>query len=148
MSLKEILLSDLKGAMKAKDAIRLNTIRRLKSEIKNQEIKLKQELDDDAIITIVSSLIKKGKEAIDLFDKGDRPDLSKKEQEEVAILKKYLPEQVSEADLRIRIQEVIKELGVHNQGDLGRVMKILVPEFKGRADNKLVKNLVGEYLGN
>jgi len=148
MSLKEILLSDLKGAMKAKDAIRLNTIRRLKSEIKNQEIKLKQELDDDAIITIVSSLIKKGKEAIDLFDKGDRPDLSKKEQEEVAILKKYLPEQVSEADLRIRIKEVIKELGVHNQGDLGRVMKILVPEFKGRADNKLVKNLVGEYLGN
>ncbi len=148
MSLKEILLSDLKGAMKAKDAIRLNTIRRLKSEIKNQEIKLKQELDDDAIITIVSSLIKKGKEAIDLFDKGDRPDLSKKEQEEVAILKKYLPEQVSEADLRIRIQEVIKELGVQNQGDLGRVMKILVPEFKGRADNKLVKNLVGEYLGN
>ncbi len=148
MSLKEILLSDLKGAMKAKDAIRLNTIRRLKSEIKNQEIKLKQELDDDAIITIVSSLIKKGKEAIDLFDKGDRPDLSKKEQEEVAILKKYLPEQVSEADLRIRIQEVIKELGVQNQGDLGRVMKILVPEFKGRADNKLVKNLVGEYLGD
>ena len=148
MSLKEILLSDLKGAMKAKDVIRLNTIRRLKSEIKNQEIKLKQELDDDAIITIVSSLIKKGKEAIDLFDKGDRPDLSKKEQEEVAILKKYLPEQVSEADLRIRIQEVIKELGVQNQGDLGRVMKILVPEFKGRADNKLVKNLVGEYLGN
>lgn len=148
MSLKEILLSDLKGAMKAKDAIRLNTIRRLKSEIKNQEIKLKQELDDDAIITIVSSLIKKGKEAIDLFDKGDRPDLSKKEQEEVAILKKYLPEQVSEADLRIRIQEVIKELGVQNQGDLGRVMKILVPEFRGRADNKLVKNLVGEYLGN
>ena len=148
MSLKEILLSDLKGAMKAKDAIRLNTIRRLKSEIKNQEIKLKQELDDDAIITIVSSLIKKGKEAIDLFDKGNRPDLSKKEQEEVAILKKYLPEQVSEADLRIRIQEVIKELGVQNQGDLGRVMKILVPEFKGRADNKLVKNLVGEYLGD
>jgi len=148
MSLKEILLSDLKGAMKAKDAIRLNTIRRLKSEIKNQEINLKQELDDDAIITIVSSLIKKGKEAIDLFDKGDRPDLSKKEQEEVAILKKYLPEQVSEADLRIRIQEVIKELGVQNQGDLGRVMKILVPEFKGRADNKLVKNLVGEYLGD
>jgi len=148
MSLKEILLSDLKGAMKAKDAIRLNTIRRLKSEIKNQEINLKQELDDDAIITIVSSLIKKGKEAIDLFDKGDRPDLSKKEQEEVAILKKYLPEQVSEADLRIRIQEVIKELGVPNQGDLGRVMKILVPEFKGRADNKLVKNMVGEYLGD
>lgn len=148
MSLKEILLSDLKGAMKAKDAIRLNTIRHLNSEIKNQEINLKQELDDTAIIAIVSTLIKKGKEAIDLFDKGDRPDLSKLEQNEVDILKKYLPEQVSEADLRIRIQEVVKELGAQGQGDLGRVMKILVPEFRGRADNKLVKNLVGEYLGN
>ena len=121
---------------------------RLKSEIKNQEINLKQELDDPAIIAIVSTLIKKGKEAIDMFDKGDRSDLSEKEQKEVDILKKYLPEQVSEADLRIRIQEVVKELGAKGQGDLGRVMKILVSEFRGRADNKLVKNLVGEYLGN
>lgn len=148
MSLKEILLSDLKGAMKAKDALRLNIIRRLNSEVKNQEINLKKELEDDAIIAIISSLIKKGNEAIDLFNKGNRADLSEKEQKEVDILKNYLPEQVSEADIRVRVQEVIKELGAKSQGDLGRVMKILVPEFKGRADNKLVKNLVGEFLGN
>jgi uncharacterized protein YqeY len=146
MSLKEILLSDLKGAMKAKDANRLNIIRRLNSEIKNQEINLKKELEDDAIISIVSTLIKKGNEAIGLFNKGNRADLSEKEQIEIDILKNYLPEQVSEADLRSRVQEVIKELGAQGQGDLGRVMKILVPEFKGRADNKLVKNLVGEFL--
>jgi uncharacterized protein YqeY len=138
----------MKGAMKDKDVIRLNTIRRLSSEIKNQEISLKKELEDEAIIGIVSSLIKRGNEAIDLFEKGDRLDLCEKERKEVDILKKYLPEQVSEADVRARIQEVIKELGAESQGDLGRVMKILVPEFKGRADNKLVKNLVGEYLGN
>lgn len=148
MSLKEKLLSDLKGAMKARDAIRLNIIRRLNSEIKNQEIQLKKELDDDAVIALTSSLIKKGNEAIELFNKGNRPDLSEKEQKEVEILKNYLPEQVSEEDLRVRVQEVIKELGAKSQGDLGRVMKILVPEFKGRADNKLVKNLVGEFLGN
>lgn len=148
MSLKEILLSDLKGAMKAKDALRLNIIRRLNSEVKNQEINLKKELEDDAIIAIISSLIKRGNEAIDLFNKGNRADLSEKEQKEVEILKNYLPEQVSEADIRIRVQEVIEELGAKSQGDLGRVMKILVPEFKGRADNKLVKNLVGEFLGN
>jgi len=148
MSLKEILLSDLKGAMKAKDANRLNIIRRLKSEIKNMEINLKKEIDDDAIISIISTLIKKGNEAIELFDKGNRADLSKKEQIEVDILKKYLPEQVSEEDLRLRVQEVIKELGAESMGDLGRIMKILVPEFKGRADNKLVKNLVGEFLRN
>jgi len=138
----------MKGAMKAKDAIRLNTIRRLNSEIKNQEIILKKELEDPAVIAIISTLIKKGNEAIAMFSKGDRADLSEKEQKEVDVLKEYLPEQVSEADLRLRIQEVIKELGVQGPGELGRVMKILVPEFKGRADNKLVKNLVGEYLGN
>jgi len=147
MSLKEQLLSDLKGAMKARDSNRLNIIRRLNSEIKNQEIALKKELEDDAIISVISTLIKKGNEAIELFNKGNRADLSEKEQIEIDILKKYLPEQVSEADLRLRVQEVIKELGAESMGDLGRVMKILVPEFKGRADNKLVKNLVGEFLG-
>ena len=147
MSLKEQLLSDLKGAMKARDSNRLNIIRRLNSEIKNQEIALKKELEDDAIISVISTLIKKGNEAIELFNKGNRADLSEKEQIEIDILKKYLPEQVSEADLRLRVQEVIKELGAESMGDLGRVMKILVPEFKGRADNKLVKNLVGECLG-
>ena len=146
MSLKEILLSDLKGAMKAKDANRLNIIRCLNSEIKNQEIALKKELADDDIISIISTLIKKGNEAIELFDKGNRADLSEKEHIEVDILKKYLPEQVSEEDLRLRVQEVIKELGAESMGDLGRIMKILVPEFKGRAENKLVKNLVGEFL--
>jgi len=148
MSLKELLLSDLKGAMKTKDTNRLNIIRRLNSEIKNQEIALKKELVDDDIISIISTLIKKGNEAIELFDKGNRADLSEKEQVEVDILKKYLPEQVSEEDLRLRVQEVIKELGAESMGDLGRIMKILVPEFKGRADNKLVKNLVGEFLRN
>lgn len=148
MSLKAILLSDLKGAMKTKDAHRLNIIRRLNSEIKNQEIALKKELSDDDIISIISSLIKKGNESIELFDKGNRADLSEKEHIEVGILKKYLPEQVSEEDLRLRVQEVIKELGAESMGDLGRIMKILVPEFKGRADNKLVKNLVGEFLRN
>jgi uncharacterized protein YqeY len=112
------------------------------------EINLKKEIDDDAIISIISTLIKKGNEAIELFDKGNRADLSEKEQIEVDILKKYLPEQVSEEDLRLRVQEVIKELGAESMGDLGRIMKILVPEFKGRADNKLVKNLVGEFLRN
>ncbi|VAX27515.1 hypothetical protein MNBD_NITROSPINAE05-1114 [hydrothermal vent metagenome] len=148
MSLKEKLLSDLKGAMKAKDSNRLNIIRRLKSEIKNQEIDLKKELDNDGIISIISTQIKKGNEAIELFNKGKRADLSEKEQIEVDILKNYLPEQVSEEDLRLRVQEVIKELGAESMSDLGRIMKILVPEFKGRADNKLVKNLVGEFLGN
>jgi uncharacterized protein len=148
MSLKAILLSDMKEAMKAKDKIRLNTIRGLHSEIRNQEIDLKKDLDDEAIITILASQIKKRKESISLFEKGNRSDLSELEQKEIDILKKYMPEQVSNEALRNRVQEVIKELGVQNQSDLGRIMKVLVPEFKGRADNKLIKDMVGECLGN
>ncbi|GJL77441.1 MAG: aspartyl-tRNA amidotransferase subunit B [Nitrospinaceae bacterium] len=147
MSLKEILLSDMKGALKAKDSIRLNTIRGLNSEIKNQEIHLKKDLEDQAIINLIASQIKKRKEAISLFEKGNRSDLSEKEQQEIEILKKYMPEQVSEEDLRKRVQEVIEELGAKSMGDLGRIMKILVPEFQGKADNKLIKDLVGDFLG-
>lgn len=148
MSLKEILHSDMKEALKAKDAVRLNTIRSLNAEIKNQEINLKKEIDDKAVIALISTQIKKRKEAIPLFEKGNRSDLSDQEQKEIDILKKYMPEQVSEEALRNRVQEVINELGAQNQGDLGQIMKILVPEFQGRADNKLIKNMVGEYLGN
>lgn len=148
MSLKEILHSDMKGALKARDSIRLNTIRGLNAQIKNQEISLKKELDDDAVIALISSQIKKSKEAISQFEKGNRTDLSEKEQKEIEILNIYMPRQVSEKDLRNRVQEIIKEIGAQSQGDMGRVMKILVPEFQGRANNKLIKDLVSEYLRN
>lgn len=147
MGLKEKLLSDMKGALKARDTLRLNTIRGLISEVKYREIDLHHELGDDQIIPIISTQIKKRKEAAALFDKGGRADLRDKENEEMAVLQEYLPEQVSGEDLRRRVQEVIAELGVVEMKDLGKVMKTLVPEFKGRADNSQIKNLVTEFLG-
>ena len=146
MNLKEILLSDMKEAMKARKTLALNTIRGLVSEIKNQEIDLRRKIDNDEIISLVSTQIKKRKEAATLFDKGGRSDLSEKEQQEMEILQKYLPEQVSESDLKNRIQEVILEFGIVDIKDLGKVMKIVIPEFKGRADNGQIKNLVNECL--
>ncbi|MFQ5451015.1 MAG: GatB/YqeY domain-containing protein [Nitrospinaceae bacterium] len=146
MSLKEKLLSDLKGALKARDTVRLNTIRILISEIKNQEIRQKKVIDDAAVVAIVVSQVKKRKEAAALYDKGNRPELSQKEKQEIEILQTYLPEQVPEEDLRRRIQEIIKELDAHGTGEMGRIMKTVVPEFKGKADNQLIKNLVSEYL--
>ena len=98
MNLKESLLSDMKEALKARNSITLNTIRGLISEIKNQEIDLRRELHNDEIISLVSTQIKKRKEAATLFDKGGRGDLSEKESQEMVILQKYLPEQVSEGD--------------------------------------------------
>ena len=145
MNLKESLLSDMKEALKARNSLTLNTIRGLISEIKNQEIDLRRELDDE-IISLVSTQIKKRKEAAALFDKGGRGDLSEKESQEMVILQEYLPEQVSEGDLKNRIKEVILELGIVDIKDLGKVMKTIIPEFKGRADNGQIKNLVAECL--
>jgi uncharacterized protein YqeY len=146
MNLKESLLTHMKEAQKARDSLTLNTIRCVISEIKNREIDLRRELDDEEIISLVSTQIKKRKEAATLFDKGGRTDLSEKENQEMVILQKYLPEQVSEEDLKNRIQEVILELGIVDIKDLGMVMKTIIPEFKGRADNGQIKNLVIECL--
>jgi uncharacterized protein YqeY len=136
----------MKEAQKARDSLTLNTIRCVISEIKNREIDLRRELDDEEIISLVSTQIKKRKEAATLFDKGGRADLSEKENQEMVVLQKYLPEQVSEEDLKNRIQEVILELGIIDIKDLGMVMKTVIPEFKGRADNGQIKNLVIECL--
>jgi len=146
MSLKEKLLSNMKEAMKSKDSVKLGTVRGVISAVKNQEIDLKKELSEEEILTIVSREVKKRKEAAVLYEKGNRPELKDKEIQEMKILQTYLPEQVSEKDLRCRIQEVIAETGAEGMKDFGKIMKTLVPEFKGKADNSLIKELANEYL--
>ena len=136
----------MKEAMKSKDSVKLGTVRGVISAVKNQEIELKKELSEEEILTIVSREVKKRKEAAVLYEKGNRPELKDKEIQEMKILQTYLPEQVSEKDLRRRIQEVIAETGAEGMKDFGKIMKTLVPEFKGKADNSLIKELANEYL--
>ena len=136
----------MKEAMKSKDSVKLGTVRSVISAVKNQEIDLKKELSEEEILTIVSREVKKRKEAAVLYEKGNRPELKEKEIQEMKILQTYLPEQVSEKDLRRRIQEVIDETGAEGMKDFGKIMKTLVPEFKGKADNSLIKELANEYL--
>ena len=136
----------MKEAMKSKDSVKLGTVRGVISAVKNQEIDLKKELSEEEILTIVSREVKKRKEAAVLYEKGNRPELKNKEIQEMKILQTYLPEQVSEKDLRRRIQEVIAETGAEGMKDFGKIMKTLVPEFKGKADNSLIKELANEYL--
>ncbi|MBT5028556.1 MAG: GatB/YqeY domain-containing protein [Nitrospinaceae bacterium] len=146
MTLKEKLLADMKEALRSKDSLRLNTIRSVIASIKNQEIDQRKEIQEDEVLTLITREVKKRKEAATLFEQGGRADLMEKEQQEHAILQAYLPEQVSEADLRTRIQQVIAETGVEEMKEFGKLMKILVPEFKGKADNGLIKTLASEYL--
>jgi len=146
MNLKESLLSDMKGALKARDSLKLITIRGLISEIKNREIDVGRDLVEDEIISIILTQVKKRKEAAIFFDKGGRKDLLEKENQEKKILQEYLPEQVSANDLKQRVQELISELGITDIKDLGKIMKTIIPEFKGRADNEQIKNLVTECI--
>ena len=146
MTLKERLLADMKEALRAKDSLRLNTIRSVISAIKNQEINLRKDIEEEEILTLVTREVKKRKEASALFKEGGRTDLMEKEDQEMVVLQVYLPEQVSEEVLRKRIQEVIAETEAKGMKDFGRIMKVLVPEFKGKADNALIKDLAGEFL--
>ena len=148
MNLKEKLLSDMKGALKARDSLRLSTIRGLNSEIKNKEIDLRRDILDEEDLSLLASQIKKRKEAAAMFEKGGRFDLSEKEDQERVILQGYLPEQASEDEVRNRVREVIAELAAQGPKDLGKVMKTIIPEFKGKADSGMIKNLVSEYLVN
>lgn len=146
MELKQTLLSDLKGAMKTKDSLKVDTLRLIISEIKNKEIDLHEELGDEAITALLTTQIKRRKEAASMFDKGGRTDLKEKEEKEIAIIQVYLPEQVGEEELKQRIQEVIAETGAQGPKDMGKVMKVVVPEFKGKAEGDQIRNIVTELL--
>ena len=146
MELKKTLLSDLKGAMKSKDSLKVDTLRLIVSEIKNREIDLHEELGDEAITSLLTTQIKKRKEAASMFEKGGRTDLKEKEEKEIAIIQVYLPEQVGEEELKQRIQAVITETGAQGPKDMGKVMKVVVPEFKGKAEGDQIRKIVTELL--
>jgi uncharacterized protein YqeY len=148
MELKQMLLSDLKGAMKSKDSLKVDTLRLIVSEIKNREIDLREELGDDAITALLTTQIKKRKEAAGMFEKGGRTDLKEKEEKEMAIIQVYLPEQVGEEELRQRIQAVIAETSAQGPKDMGKVMKVVVPEFKGKAEGDQIRSIVTELLAS
>ena len=146
MELKQTLLSDLKGAMKSKDSLKVDTLRLLISEIKNKEIDLREELGDEAITALLTTQIKRRKEAAGMFEQGGRADLKEKEEKEMAILQIYLPEQVGEEELKQRIQAVIAETGAQGLKDMGNIMKVVVPEFKGKAEGDQIRKIVTELL--
>lgn len=146
MELKQTLLADLKGAMKSRDSLKVDTLRLLISEIKNKEIDLREELGDEAITGLLTTQIKRRKEAASMFEQGGRTDLKEKEESEMAILQVYLPEQAGEEELKQRIQAVITETGAQGPQDMGKVMKMVVPEFKGKAEGDQIRKIVSELL--
>ena len=146
MGLKDQLTNDMKEAMKAKQVERLSTIRQLRGAIKNKEIDLKRELDDDAVISVIGTLVKQRRESASMYRDNDRAELADKEEAELAVLLEYLPAQLDEAELRKIVAAVIAETGVSTIKDLGKVMPQVIARTKGAADGKLVSQLVREQL--
>jgi uncharacterized protein len=162
MNLKEKIQKDLYSALKEKDENKASTLRFLNAQILNREkekrfklIKGKEEennlinqsnLTDEEIVEVMMSEVKKRKEAILEFEKGNRKDLADKEKKEIEILKNYLPEQLSEEEIRRIVETTIKKIGVSTIKEMGKVMKELSPQIKGRAEGGLVSKIVKEFL--
>ncbi|HMA17555.1 MAG TPA: GatB/YqeY domain-containing protein [Thermoanaerobaculia bacterium] len=146
MALKERLDQDLKAAMREKAELRLSTIRMLKSAIKYREIELMKPLDDAGIEGVVAGEIKRRRDSVEQYKAGNRQDLADKETAEIAILQAYLPQQLTEAELRAKVDEAVKKVGAQGPKDMGAVMKALMPEVQGRAEGKLVSDLVKARL--
>ena len=144
MSLKEKLTADMKEAMKAREEgrQRLGVIRLVRGAIRQQEIDGHQELDDDAVLAIISKEVKQRRDSIEEFQKGGREDLVRQNEEEIAILMAYLPQQMTEDEVRRTVGEAVAATGASMPKDIGKVMKELMPKVKGRADGKLVNQIV------
>lgn len=146
MSLKEQLTNDMKEAMKAHEKERLAVIRMVRGAIKQQEIDGKTELDDEGVIAVMSKEIKMRKDSLAEFQKGGRDDLVAKTQAEIDFLMPYMPAQLSEDEVRKLVQEAVAQTGAATVKDMGKVMGVLMPKVKGRADGKLVNMIVRDLL--
>ncbi len=146
MPLLPIIEADVKAALKSSEKVKLSVLRLLKAAIKNRQIEKGQELSDEEILAVISTLIKQRRESIEQFSRGGRADLVEQEQQEMAVLQAYMPHQLSPEDIDRLIREAIQASGAAGEADLGKVMRILAPRIKGVADGKIVNNRVRELL--
>lgn len=150
MGIQEQILDDLKQSMKNKEQDRLRVLRSLKSKLLEKEISERKEgkatLSDEQVIEVLMKAAKQRKESIDQFQKGDREDLVAREQKELEIIESYLPEMLSEEEIRDIAKQKIDALGAENMADMSKVMGELMKELKGKAEGALVSKVVKEEL--
>jgi uncharacterized protein YqeY len=148
MTLEERFDADLKEAMRSGDDVRKLAIRAVKTSITEAKVSGTEQrvLTDEDVLRIVQKQVKQRRDSVAEFTKGGRPDLVAKEQAEIAVLEKYLPQQMSEDEIRVRAEAVISELGGTDQKGMGPVMKRLTADLRGRADGSTVSRIVRELL--
>ena len=145
-NLKEKLEADLRQAMKDRDNVKRSVLRLLLAAIKNAEIAKRDSLDNPDILGIVAREVKQRNESIEAFKQGDRQDLVAQEETEMAILKKYLPRQLSREEVIAEARKVIEEVGAQGPRDKGKVMSKIMAQLKGKADGREINEVVTELL--
>ena len=146
MSLEERLAEEMKQAMKSSDKLRLSTIRMVRSALKNKEIELRKKLEDEEVVKVIQVMVRKGEESVEQFQAGGRVDLVEKERSEIEILKSFLPQPLSQEEILKIIDQSIQETQASSPKDIGKVMKSVIPKIGGKADGKLINQLVKERL--
>ncbi len=146
MSLKGQITEDMKSAMKAGDKDRLKTVRLMLAAIKQIEVDTREELDDAAVLTVLTKMVKQRRDSVDQFEKGNREDLAAIERAEIAVLKEYLPDPLSADELAAMIDETIRATGAEGIRDMGKVMGELKSKAAGRADMGALGALVKQRL--
>ncbi len=146
MDINVRLNGEIVSAAKAKDKIRLSAIRMLKTALHNKEIDLMRPLNESEIMQILSALVKQRKDSIEQFAKGGRTDLVEKEEAELKVVQEFLPAQISDEEVEALIKKAIAEAGAVSVKDMGKVMKILMPQLTGRADGKTAGEKVKALL--
>ena len=142
----ETLMNDVKAAMKAHDMTTVNALRGVIAKAKDLTVNAGKEMTDDAILQVISKGVKQREESIAQFESAGRVELAEGEKKEMALLKKYLPEQLSETAVADIVKAVVAETGATSKKDMGKVMKEVMARVKGQADGKLVSRLVGAAL--
>jgi len=146
MSLEEQIQDDIKTAMKAREKEKLLTLRNIYSKIKDERINTRKDLTDDDVIAVLMRGVKSRKDSIEMYTKGGRQDLVDQEQSELDIITSYLPEQMSEQDVKKEIARIIDATGAKDMKDIGKVMGQAMAKLKGKTDGKLVQKFARELL--
>ncbi|MCZ6556110.1 MAG: GatB/YqeY domain-containing protein [Candidatus Dadabacteria bacterium] len=147
MGLRELIPEDLKNALRNKNTFELSVLRMLQAALINKEIdKRKEALTDEDVISVVGTEIKKRRDAAREFEKVNRPDAADQEKAEIEILMKYMPQQMSEDEIRDAVKKAVEDTQAESMQDIGKVMKVLMPQVKGKADGSIVNKIVKEEL--
>jgi uncharacterized protein YqeY len=146
MTIQERLVQDMKAALKSNKKVELETIRMVRSQIKNTSIEKGEDLSEQVVMAVLAKEVKRRKESIKMYEEGNRQDLVKRETQELEIINAYLPEAISEKELENIVDQAIKETDAAGMKDMGKVMGVVMPQVQGRADGRQVQELVKKKL--